>query len=155
MKMMEEMFKSVLMESFGKLKFEFQGEEVDMGAKWEKWDYAEVIKKHYNVDVFDCTIEQVAKALADNKLEVEKTDNIPRGIDKLWKNIRKDVVGPIWLINTPVFISPLSKTSDDNPDYVQRFQAVIMGSELANGWSELNDPVDQLNRFAALYTRLP
>lgn len=147
MKMMEEMFKEVLQSAFGKLKFEFQGREVDMGGKWEQWDYAEVIKKHYDIDVFDCTIEQVAKALKDNKLEVEKTDNIPRGIDKLWKNIRKDVVGPIWLINTPTFISPLSKASDENPDYVQRFQAVIMGSELANGWSELNDPIDQLSRF--------
>lgn len=149
MEMMEEMFKDVLQSSFGKLKFQFQGKEVDMAAEWEKWDYAEVIKKHYGIDVFNCTIEQVAKALLDNKLEVEKTDNISRGIDKLWKNIRKDVVGPVWLINTPAFISPLSKASDDNPNYVQRFQAVIMGSELANGWSELNDPVDQLDRFLA------
>jgi lysyl-tRNA synthetase, class II len=147
MKMMEGMFRDVLQNSFGKLKFEFQGKEVDMSGEWEKWDYAEVLKKHYGIDVFDCTIEQVAKALKENKLEVEKTDNIPRGIDKLWKNIRKDVAGPVWLINTPTFISPLSKASDENPNYVQRFQAVIMGSELANGWSELNDPIDQLDRF--------
>jgi lysyl-tRNA synthetase class 2 len=147
MKMMEEMFRNVLQNSFGKLKFEFQGKEVDMSGEWEKWDYADVIKRHYGIDVFDCTIEQVADALKENKLEVEKTDNIPRGIDKLWKNVRKDVAGPVWLINTPTFISPLSKTSDENPNYVQRFQAVIMGSELANGWSELNDPIDQLNRF--------
>lgn len=147
MQMMEEMFREVLQGAFGTLKFDFNGKTVDMSSKWEKWDYAEVIKKHYDIDVFDCTIEQVAGALKDNNLEVEKTDNIPRGIDKLWKNIRKDVVGPVWLINTPTFISPLSKASDENPDYVQRFQAVIMGSELANGWSELNDPIDQLDRF--------
>ncbi len=147
MVMMEKMFKDVLQESFGKLEFEFQGKKVDMNAQWKKWDYSEVIKKHYNIDVFNCTIEEVAKALKDNNLEVEKTDNIPRGIDKLWKKVRKDVVGPVWLINTPAFISPLSKVSDNNSNYVQRFQAVIMGSELANGWSELNDPVDQLGRF--------
>lgn len=53
----------------------------------------------------------------------------------------------MWLVNTPKFISPLAKSSVDNPDVVQRFQAVIVGSELCNGFSELNDPIDQYNRF--------
>ena len=110
-------------------------------------DYAEVIKKHYDIDVFNCTLEEVQSALKENKLEVEKSDSIPRGIDKLWKNVRKDVVGPVWLINTPAFISPLSKSDDNNPNFVQRFQPVIAGTELGNGFSELNDPIDQLNRF--------
>lgn len=147
MVLMERMFKEVLEKTFGKLEFDFNGQMIDMSKDWERWDYADIIKQHYDIDVFDCTIEQVAAKLKEHKLEVAKTDNIARGIDKLWKNIRKDVVGPIWLINTPTFISPLSKASDDNKNYVQRFQAVIGGSELANGWSELNDPLDQLDRF--------
>lgn len=147
MKLMEDMFREISQQAFGKTTFEFNGQQIELGGKWEQWDYAEVIKKHYDIDVFDCTIEQVANALRANKLEVAKTDSIPRGIDKLWKNIRKDVAGPIWLINTPTFISPLSKASDGDERFVQRFQAVIMGSELANGWSELNDPIDQLSRF--------
>ena len=53
----------------------------------------------------------------------------------------------MWLVNTPTFISPLSKTNPDTPETVQRFQPIIAGSELGNGFSELNDPVDQLNRF--------
>lgn len=147
MEFMERMFRYVLEKTFGKLTFDFNGQTIDMTKDWEQWDYAEIIKKHYGIDVFNCTIEEVAAKLKEHNLEVAKTDNIPRGIDKLWKNIRKDVVGPIWLINTPTFISPLSKASDDNPNFVQRFQAVIGGSELANGWSELNDPLDQLDRF--------
>ena len=147
MQLMERMFREVLQATFGKLQFDFNGQTIDMSGKWEQWDYAGVIKQHYGIDVFDCTIEEVSAKLKENNLEVEKTDNISRGIDKLWKHIRKDVVGPVWLINTPTFISPLSKTNDENPNYVQRFQAVIGGSELANGWSELNDPLDQLNRF--------
>ncbi|MCA9334570.1 lysine--tRNA ligase [Candidatus Saccharibacteria bacterium] len=147
MKFMEDMYKYVLQETFGTLQFNVNGMNIDMSKKWEKWDYADVIKKHYAIDVFDCTLAQVQAALKKHKLEVEKTDSIPRGIDKLWKNIRKDVAGPVWLINTPTFISPLSKTDDKNPNFVQRFQPVIAGSELGNGYSELNDPVDQLNRF--------
>lgn len=144
---MEEMYKYVLQETFGTLKFKLDRFDVDMSGKWEVWDYAEVIKKHYDIDVFDTTIEEVSAKLKENNLEVEKTDSIPRGIDKLWKNIRKDVAGPVWLVNTPKFISPLSKSDPNNPQVVERFQPVIAGSELGNGFSELNDPIDQLNRF--------
>lgn len=147
MAFMEKMYKYVLQETFGTLKFELDRFDIDMSGKWEVWDYAEVIKKHYGIDVFDTTIEEVSAKLKENNLEVEKTDSIPRGIDKLWKNIRKDVAGPVWLVNTPKFISPLSKSDPNNPQVVERFQPVIAGSELGNGFSELNDPIDQLNRF--------
>jgi lysyl-tRNA synthetase class 2 len=147
MKFMEDMYKYVLKETFGTLQFNVRGFEVDMDKEWEVWDYATVIRDHYGVDVYNTTIEEVSAKLKEHKLEVEKTDSIPRGIDKLWKNIRKDVVGPVWLVNTPKFISPLAKSNTENPNIVQRFQPVILGSELGNGFSELNDPVDQYNRF--------
>lgn len=152
MKFMEAMYKDVLEKTFGTLQFTLGRFDVDMAGEWEVWDYATVIKDRYNIDVFNSSLEEVKQALADNKLEVEQTENRARGIDKLWKNIRKDVAGPVWLVNTPTFISPLSKTNPDNPATVQRFQPVIAGSELGNGFSELNDPVDQLNRFVEQQT---
>ena len=147
MRFMEDMYKYVLERTFGTLQFRLGEFEVDMSGQWQVWDYAEVIHKHYGIDVYNTTIEEVAAKLKEHGLEVEKTDSIPRGIDKLWKNIRKTVAGPVWLVNTPKFISPLSKTNPDNPQTVERFQPVIAGSELGNGFSELNDPIDQLNRF--------
>jgi lysyl-tRNA synthetase class 2 len=147
MAMMEEMLRDVLQTTFGTLEFDLNGMHIDMSKPWERWDYASVIRDHYGLEVFDCTIDQVKEQLKKHNLEVEKTENIARGIDKLWKKVRATVAGPIWLINTPTFISPLSKTDDSDPRFVQRFQAVIAGSELCNGWSELNDPIDQLNRF--------
>lgn len=147
MKFQEGMFKHVLEQTFGTLQFKIGGFDVDMSKEWEVWDYATVIKDRYGIDVYESPLEDVKKALADNKLEVEKTENRARGIDKLWKNIRKDVTGPVWLINTPLFISPLAKVSPEDTRVVERFQAVIAGSELSNGFSELNDPIDQLNRF--------
>jgi lysyl-tRNA synthetase class 2 len=147
MQFQEEMFKFVLQKTFGTLDFTLGKFHVDLSKEWEKWDYAETIKKHYDIDPYNCTLGQVTKALKDNKLEVEQTENKSRGIDKLWKNIRKDVAGPVWLINTPTFISPLAKTHPDNPEMTQRAQVVIAGSELCNLFSELNDPIDQLNRF--------
>lgn len=147
MRFQEELFKDVLQKTFGTLKFKLGEFDVDLSGEWEQWDYAETIKKRYGIDPFDCTLDEVKKALADNKLEVEKAENKARGIDKLWKNIRKDVAGPVWLINTPTFISPLSKVNPDRPETTQRAQVVIAGSELCNLFSELNDPVDQLDRF--------
>ena len=147
MKFQEALFKSVLEKTFGTLSFNLNGFNVDMGKEWEVWDYATVVKDRYGIDVYESTLDDVKKALQDNKLEVEQTENRARGIDKLWKNIRKDVAGPVWLVNTPKFISPLSKTSSEDDRVVERFQAVIAGSELSNGFSELNDPVDQLDRF--------
>ncbi|MFZ2125576.1 MAG: lysine--tRNA ligase [Candidatus Saccharimonadales bacterium] len=147
MKFMEEMYRFVLEKAFGTLQFNLNGKQIDMSKEWEKWDYETIIRDRYNIDVYNSTLDEVKKALVDNKLEVEQTENRARGIDKLWKNIRKDVVGPVWLINTPKFISPLAKSNPGNEQTVQRFQAVIAGSEQCNGFSELNDPIDQMNRF--------
>ena len=147
MKFMTALYRHVLQTTFGTLQFKLGKFEIDLEKDWEEWDYVETIQNRYGINPLDCTIEQVKKALADNRLEVAKTENIARGIDKLWKNIRKDVGGPIWLVNTPLFISPLAKTNPDRPDTVQRFQPVMAGTELGNGFSELNDPQEQLQRF--------
>jgi lysyl-tRNA synthetase, class II len=147
MKFQTELFKYIIEQSFGTLQFKLGEFDVDLSKDWEEWDYAETIQKRYGLDPFNCSLDDVKKALADNKLEVEQTENKARGIDKLWKNIRKDVAGPVWLVNTPTFISPLSKVNPDRPETTQRFQAVIAGSEISNGFSELNDPIDQLQRF--------
>ena len=144
---LQELMKYVLQTTFGKLQFKLGKFDIDLDKKWERWDYAETIQKHYGLDIFKCSLDDVKKALADNKLEVEQAENKARGIDKLWKNIRKDVAGPVWLINTPLFISPLAKVNPDRPETTQRFQAVIAGSELTNDFSELNDPLEQLERF--------
>lgn len=147
MRFMESMYKYVLEKTFGTLQFKLGNFDVDMSGEWEVWDYREVIKKHYNIDIYDTTIEEVAARLKKEGLEVEKTDSIPRGIDKLWKKIRAAVPGPVWLVNTPKFISPLSKENPQDPRATERFQPVMAGSELGNGFSELNDPIDQLDRF--------
>jgi lysyl-tRNA synthetase class 2 len=147
MTFMTEMYKYVLKEAFGKLQFDVDGKHIDMEREWDVLDYATVVRERYGLDVHESSLDEVKQALIDNKLEVEQTENRARGIDKLWKNIRKDIAGPAWLINIPTFISPLSKANPDDPRTAQRFQPIIGGSELGNGFSELNDPIDQYDRF--------
>jgi lysyl-tRNA synthetase class 2 len=147
MKFQTELFRYVIERAFGTLQFKLGKFEVDLSKEWEELDYAKSIQDRYGVDPFNCSLDDVKKVLAEHKLEVEQTENKARGIDKLWKNIRKDIAGPVWLVNAPTFISPLSKTNTDRPETSQRFQAVIAGSEVCNGFSELNDPLDQLQRF--------
>lgn len=147
MQFMTDMYRRVLQATFGTLKFKIDDFEIDLEDEWQEWDYAETIQKHYHLDVYNCSLDEVKQALVANQLEVERTENKARGIDKLWKNIRKDVAGPVWLVNTPTFISPLAKVNPDKPETVQRFQPIVAGSELGNGFSELNDPLDQLQRF--------
>lgn len=146
-KIMTDLYREVLQTTFGSLQFKLGKFDVDLSKDWEELDYVQTIKDRYDIDPLDCEISQIKDALKANNLEVAKTENIARGIDKLWKNIRKDIAGPVWLVNTPLFISPLAKVNPDRPDTTQRFQAVVAGSELCNGFSELNDPQEQLQRF--------
>lgn len=142
-----DLFRYIINKTFSTLVFKLGKFDVDLAKQWQELDYATTIKDYYNLDVFSCTINDVKNVLSKYNLEVENSENKARGIDKLWKNIRKDIAGPAWLINTPTFISPLSKVNPDRPETTQRFQAVIAGSEISNGFSELNDPIEQLERF--------
>lgn len=148
MKLVEELFKDVAKKTFGTLKFKINKFNVDLGKKWQRYDYCATIKKHTGIDVLNADIKEIKKKLEKLGVEYEKKGfNITRAIDNLWKYCRKQIAGPGFLVNAPLTISPLAKRSEKNPAVVQRFQVIIAGSELGNGYSELNDPVDQAERF--------
>ena len=148
MKLVEELYKYVAEKTFGVLKFKIKDFEIDLGGKWETYDYSEIIKKKTGIDVLSTNLEEVEKKLRDLKVEYSREGfNMNRGIDNLWKYCRKQIVGPGFLIGLPVEVSPLAKRDESNPKLVQRFQPIIAGSEIGNGYSELNDPIDQAERF--------
>lgn len=126
------------------------GLEVDLGdddTDFPRISFVDVIREHYDIDVFDTTIEEVAAKLREHNLEVEKTDSIPRGLDKLWKRIRKDIAGPAFLIDVPVFLQPLAKKQSGDERLTDQFNLMLGGTEACKAYSELNDPLDQLERF--------
>jgi len=130
------------------LKFKIRNFEVDLSKKWERYDYRSVISKHIKIDVFESSLSEMKKMLDKLGVRYEKKGfNRARAVDGLWKYCRKNICGPGFLINLPVEISPLAKKSEKNPKIALRFQVVMGGSEMGNGYSELNDPVDQAERF--------
>jgi lysyl-tRNA synthetase class 2 len=147
MKLAEEMYKKVVKEVLGTLKFETHGYKVDLGKKWETYDYEELIKKHTKINIYSATEKEIKDKLNELKVEYNPTVDKWRLVDGLWKYCRKKLSGPGFLINQPVEVSPLAKRNSEDPRKVEQFQIIIAGTELGNGYSELNDPIDQEKRF--------
>jgi lysyl-tRNA synthetase class 2 len=149
MKLVKELYKKIAQDVFGKTKFKIKGFDVDLDKEWEIYDYTETMKEITGLDITDASIDVIEAKLNELKVDYDKDNfNLNRAIDTLWKYCRKQIAGPGFLINVPVFMEPLAKRRDDRPDQVERFQVILAGSELGKGFSELNDPIDQAERFA-------
>ena len=147
MKFYEEMIKYVAKETWGTLQFNVGGFEIDLDKEWPRVKYADLLMEKYGVDVFNPDAEQLKRILKENNVELSGDVSTARMIDNVWKLIRKNSAGPYWLIEEPLSLSPLAKVVPENPKVTQRFHPIIAGSEMGNGYSELNDPIDQLERF--------
>lgn len=146
MNLTEEMIKTVAYKVFGTYKFSAKGHEFDLESKWPRIDYVETVKKMAGIDVLNSSEKEMKDKL--DELEVKYDgDNRERLTDTLWKYCRKQISGPAWLINHPKIVSPLSKAKKDNPKLTERVQLLLAGAEMTNGFSELNDPLDQRERF--------
>ena len=148
MKLVEEMYKYIAEQTFGTLKFKIKGFDIDLSDKWEKYDYVKLIKEKTDIDILAANLKEIEKKLQDLKVEYDKKGfNLNRAVDSLWKYCRKQIAGPGFLINVPVMMEPLAKRMSKNKNFVERFQIILAGSEVGKGFSELNDPIDQLGRF--------
>lgn len=149
MELYERQMKHVALATWGKLDFEnVNGFEVNLDQKWPVINYSDIMMEKFGVDVFNPNLEELKKILIENGTKLEGDININRAMDSVWKLIRKTSAGPFWLVHEPVEISPLAKQDPEDTRVTQRFHPVIAGTELGNGYSELNDPIDQLNRFS-------
>ncbi|MEM1312773.1 MAG: lysine--tRNA ligase [Patescibacteria group bacterium] len=156
----EELIKYVITETFGTTRLIFKpknesgkytGEEitVEWSTTWSKMSYFEFIKHYGNIDLkeFD-TVEKLQELCKKLEIDYESTDSRARLMDKIYKKVaRPKCIEPTWVIDIPVELSPLAKRDPNNPEITQRSHLLAYGSELTNGFSELNNPLDQLERF--------
>jgi len=148
MRLVEELYQHIAKKVFGTLQLTIGKFDVDLGKKWEKYNYRDAVKKHTGIDVSNTNKKEVTATLKELKVDYDTSVfNINRAIDALWKHCRKQISGPGFLVGVPTELSPLAKTDPQNPTMAERFQPIIAGTELGNGYSELNDPVDQRGRF--------
>jgi len=147
MNLYEEMIKHVARETWGKMKFSRDGMEVDLDQEWPRIKYADIMRDKFDIDVFNPDREKLVQIMRDHKMEFDLNASAERLLDNVWKIIRRESAGPFWLIQEPASISPLAKRVSEDPRVTQRFHPIILGTEMGNGFSELNDPLDQLNRF--------
>src|SRR3989338_5012552 len=149
MELVERMYKYVVQETYGSLQIKEIGNftDIDLAQPWKEIDYVETIEQITGVNVLAATEQQLQQKLEELDVRYESHEGKARLMDSLWKYCRKQVKGPVFLVRLPVDVSPLAKRAQDNPELTERYQVIIAGTELGNGYSELNDPVDQMHRF--------
>jgi len=149
MNFIPKMYKFVVQETLGKTKSKFDSGEIDWSKPWPKIDYCDSFRQETRIDLAkEPSLEELFKLAAKVGLQPDKKLGKGRLIDLIYKKtIRSKIIRPSLLINHPVSVSPLAKRLEDDPQKVQRIQVLAVGTEVGNGWSELNNPIDQEERF--------
>ncbi|MDK2800696.1 MAG: lysyl-tRNA synthetase, class [Clostridiales bacterium] len=149
MELTEQMIANVAQEVLGTTKIVYQGEEIDLTPPWNRMTMIESIKKFANVDFENITTDEEARKVA-KELKVHVEDKHTRGeiINLIFEEyVEGHLVQPTFITDYPVEVSPLAKRKPDNPALTERFELFITRREMANAFSELNDPIDQKERF--------
>jgi lysyl-tRNA synthetase class 2 len=151
MDLTENMYRHVANEVLGSTKIVYNGIEMDLGKPFERITMVDAVKKYSGVDFNEINTVEEARAIADEKGVHYEPRHKKGDILNLFfeEFVEEHLVQPTFVMDHPVEISPLTKRKPENPDYVERFEFFMNGWEMANAYSELNDPIDQRARFAA------
>ena len=145
----EELFAFIASNIFGSLKFTYQGTEIDLSPPWRRISVKDALLHVAGMD--KSTLEDQTQALAFARkvgCEVKDTDPLGKVLMAIFNEVvEKKLIQPTFVTHYPVAVSPLSRRSNSDPDIVDRFELYIYGREIANAFSELNDPADQRERF--------
>lgn len=151
MDLIENMYRTITREVCGTDKITYQGIEIDMGKPWERLTMIEAVKKYAGVDYNDWKTDEQARKVAKEKgVNVEEGDTATKGhvlIAFFDAFVEENLVQPTIIYDYPVENSPLAKRKKDDPAFTERFEYFIYAREMGNAFSELNDPIDQRERF--------
>lgn len=148
MAFVEELFKAIVKNVAGTDETEYEGQKINWQGKWPRVDYFEAFKQATGLDLNSVTNEALVGFAEKNKIRLEKNSGRGRLIDTIYKKtVRPKLIQPCFLVGHPLETSPLAKKDPGNPKKILRFQPIAGGAELGNGFSELNDPLDQKSRF--------
>ncbi|HUX81092.1 MAG TPA: lysine--tRNA ligase [Candidatus Paceibacterota bacterium] len=146
MTMITDLYRTIADTVYGTQVFTIKDFTIDLSKEWEIYDFCALLQKEYGLDPLNSDADW-ASALKERNIPFESNVDTGRLVDVAWKQVRKTLAGPGFLVNVPVYMEPLAKKSIKDPRVVERFQVILAGSENGKGFSELNDPVDQAERF--------
>lgn len=146
MRLAQELYRQIAQEVYNTTRFTARGLTFDLADEWREIDYVTEIEDQTGVNVVTAP-EKVLRAALDERHVAFDGDSRERMTDALWKYCRKNIAGPAFLVGHPVLMAPLAKRMADNPEKAEKFQIILGGAEVGNGYSELNDPLDQRARF--------
>ena len=151
MDLTENLFRHVAQTVLGTTTIVYNGVEMDLGKPFERITMVDAVKKYAGVDFNEIKTDEEAKAIAKEKgIEFEARHKRGDILNLFFEEfVEHNLIQPTFLMDHPVEISPLTKRKPENPDYVERFEFFMNGWEMANAYSELNDPIDQRERFKA------
>ncbi|MFC1649774.1 lysine--tRNA ligase [Patescibacteria group bacterium] len=133
---------------YGDTKLKVNGKTIDVGSKWPREPMTQLIKKHLDLDVEKMSEADLKKTMKENKLELIGTFSGGKAIFTIFDHlVTKKLIDPIWVIDYPIEVCPLQKEHPDKKGYAERFEGYIGGIEYCDGWTEINDPIDQRGRF--------
>lgn len=148
MSFVEEMIANVCKNVFGTLEFEIEGNKVNFTAPWKRVSMVDEIQKITGIDVLLSSSKDLVKALKERGVEIEGGESKGKLIDLLFEvTVQPELVQPTFIVDYPVELSPLAKKHRTREGLVERFEGFVLGREICNAFSELNDPIDQKNRF--------
>ncbi len=148
MEFVEELYKKIVKEITGAMETEYESQKINWDRAWPRVDYFEAFRNETGLDLNKATDEQLLTKASELHVKAEKNMGRGRLIDAIYKKtVRPKLIQPCFLVGHPLETSPLAKKDPKNPKRILRFQPVAGGSELGNGFSELNDPLDQKARF--------
>ena len=150
MELTENMFQKIANDVFGKMEYKFGGYDINLAGPWKRVSMTDAIKEETGIDFKkEMTVEEALKLAEEHHIEVEEHEKNVGHIINLFfeKYVEEKLIQPTFLYGHPVEISPLTKRNPEDPRFVDRFELFIAGKEFANAYTELNDPVDQLERF--------
>ena len=151
MDLTENLYRFVAQEVLGTTKIVYNGIEMDLGKPFERITMVDAVKKYAGVDFNEIHTQEEARAIAKEK-NVEFEERHKKGdiLSLFFEEFAEEhLIQPTFVMDHPIEISPLTKKKPENPEYVERFEFFMNGWEMANAYSELNDPIDQRERFAA------
>ena len=150
MDLTENLYRHVAQEVLGTTKIVYNGVEMDLGKPFERITMVDAVKKYAGVDWNEVeTLEQARELAKEHNVEFEERHKKGDILSIFFEEFAEDhLVQPTFVTDHPIEISPLTKKKPENPDYVERFEFFMNGWEMANAYSELNDPIDQRERFA-------